>query len=119
MTTGKVLRILTECHLPVNTISFSPDGKYLAAAGDFLLLIFTDLFQIFPHLPIIISLKFLGDEAKIRIFDLAAGQQLMDLKKNHTAPTKHLSWSTNSRKLLSACTDGAFFVWNVNTHVSR
>lgn len=33
VTTGKLLRIFTECHLPVNTISFSPDGKLLAAAG--------------------------------------------------------------------------------------
>ena len=30
---GKVLRIFTDCHLPVNAISFSPDGKFLAAAG--------------------------------------------------------------------------------------
>ncbi|CAO1443308.1 unnamed protein product [Diamesa serratosioi] len=83
---GKLLRIFTECHLPVNAISFSPDGKMLAAAGD---------------------------ETKIRIFDLAAGQQLADLK-NHTAPVKSLSWSSNSKKLLSGCTDGNFYVWNIN-----
>ncbi|CAO1439105.1 unnamed protein product [Diamesa tonsa] len=83
---GKVLRIFTDCHLPVNAISFSPDGKFLAAAGD---------------------------ETKIRIFDLAAGQQLADLK-NHTAPVKSLSWSSNSKKLLSGCTDGNFYVWNIN-----
>jgi transcription initiation factor TFIID subunit 5 len=35
VTTGKLLRIFTECHLPVNAISFSPDGKLLAAAGEF------------------------------------------------------------------------------------
>jgi transcription initiation factor TFIID subunit 5 len=36
VTSGKLLRIFTECHLPVNTISFSPDGKLLAAAGKIL-----------------------------------------------------------------------------------
>lgn len=34
VTTGKLLRIFTESHLPVNAISFSPDGKLLAAAGE-------------------------------------------------------------------------------------
>ncbi|KAG5673540.1 hypothetical protein PVAND_003580 [Polypedilum vanderplanki] len=87
VTSGKLLRIFTESHLPINTISFSPDGKLLAAAGD---------------------------ESKIRIFDLAAGQQLFDLK-NHTASIKSLCWSSNSKKLLSGCADGSFFVWNVNT----
>ncbi|XP_070494255.1 transcription initiation factor TFIID subunit 5 isoform X1 [Chironomus tepperi] len=87
VTSGRLLRIFTECHLPVNTISFSPDGKFLAAAGD---------------------------ETKIRVFDLAAGQQLLDLK-NHTASVKSLSWSSNSKKLLSGCSDGSFYVWNINT----
>jgi len=48
---------------------------------------------------------------------LAAGQQLLDLK-NHTAPVKSLSWSKNSKKLLSGCADGSFYVWNVNCNNS-
>lgn len=92
ITSGKVLRIFTECHLPVNTIKFSPDGKYLAAGGD---------------------------ETKIRIFDLAGGQQLMDLKKNNSSPTKCVSWSADSKKLLSGCTDGSYFVWKVNAHETK
>jgi transcription initiation factor TFIID subunit 5 len=54
-----------------------------------------------------------GDETKIRIFDLAAGQQLIDLK-NHTASIRSLCWSANSKKLMSGCTDGSFYIWNVN-----
>lgn len=55
----------------------------------------------------------LGDETKIRVFDLAAGQQLIDLK-NHTASVKSLCWSSNSKKLMSGCTDGSFYIWNIN-----
>jgi WD40 repeat protein len=58
----------------------------------------------------------LGDESKIRIFDLATGQQLLDLK-NHTASVKSLSWSMNSKKLLSGCSDGSFYVWNINNNL--
>lgn len=54
-----------------------------------------------------------GDETKIRVFDLAAGQQLIDLK-NHTASVKSLCWSSDSRKLMSGCSDGSFYIWNIN-----
>lgn len=54
-----------------------------------------------------------GEETKIRVFDLAAGQQLIDLK-NHTASVKSLCWSSNSKKLMSGCSDGSFYIWNIN-----
>lgn len=59
-----------------------------------------------------------GDETKIRVFDLAAGQQLLDLK-NHTASVKSLCWSSDSKKILSGCSDGSFYVWNINTSPIR
>lgn len=33
VTSGKLIRVFTDCHLPVHCVSFSPDGKLLAAAG--------------------------------------------------------------------------------------
>lgn len=42
VTSGRLLRIFTESHLPVNAISFSPDGKLLAAAGKLLSKLFKD-----------------------------------------------------------------------------
>lgn len=55
----------------------------------------------------------LGEETKIRIFDLAAGSQLSELK-DHTSPVTNLVWNSNSTKLASCCMDGSIRVFNVS-----
>lgn len=76
----------------MHCLSFSPDGRYLAAAGE---------------------------ETKIRIFDLAAGSQVNELK-DHSADVNSIEWNSNSSKLASCCADGSIRVYSVNktTHNS-
>lgn len=80
------MRVFNDCSLPVHCVSFSPDGKYLAAAGD---------------------------ETTVRIFDLAGGMHLTELE-NHSAVINSISWNANSNKLASCCADGTLRVFNIN-----
>lgn len=75
-----------DCHLPVNCVSFSPDGKFLAAAGE---------------------------ESKIRIFDLAAGSQLTELK-DHTSTVNSIAWNASGSKVASCSADGSLRVYTIN-----
>lgn len=86
VTSGKLLRVFIDCHLPIHCVSFSPDGKYLAAAGE---------------------------ETKIRIFDLAAGSQLFELK-DHSAVINNIAWNWNGSKMVSGCADGSVRVYTLN-----
>lgn len=70
----------------MHCVSFSPDGRYLAAGGE---------------------------ESKIRIFDLAAGSQLNELK-DHSADVNSIVWNSSSSKLASCCADGSVRVFSVN-----
>lgn len=85
VTSGKLFRVFHDCHLPVQCVAFSPDGKLLAAAGE---------------------------ETKIRVFDLAAGSQLAELR-DHTAAVTTLAWSPAGDRLVSGCADGSVRVYEV------
>lgn len=85
VTSGKLFRVFTECRYPIISISFSPDGKYLAAGGE---------------------------ENKVRIFDLAAGSQINELK-DHTSPVNHIIWNSSSNKIASCCLDGSVQIWDI------
>lgn len=78
VTSGKLVRVFTNCKQPVKDIKFSPDGQYLAAVGL---------------------------ENKVRIYDLAAGQQLMEMK-NTTGGMESVAWNGNSKSLAAATTNG-------------
>lgn len=62
----------------VKDIKFSPDGKYLASVGV---------------------------ENKIRIYDLAAGQQFMEMK-HASGPLESIAWSTDSKTVAVAAKNG-------------
>lgn len=72
------MRVFTNNKQPVKDIKFSPDGQYLASVGL---------------------------ENKIRIYDLAAGQQLMEMK-NSTGGMESVAWGSNSKTLAAATTNG-------------
>lgn len=79
------MRVFSDCKQPVSSLIFSPDGKMLAAGGE---------------------------ESKIRIFDLAAGSQLNELK-DHTATVTNIVWSSNGRYIASGSRDGSLRIWDV------
>lgn len=81
------MRVFIDCQMPIHCVSFSPDGKYLAAAGD---------------------------ETTVRIFDLAGGMQLTELN-NHSATINSISWNSNSNKVASCCADGTMRVFTVTS----
>lgn len=58
-------------------------------------------------------MRTLGEETKIRIFDLAGGSQLTELK-DHTAHVTSMSWNTRGDQVVSCCADGSIRVYNVN-----
>lgn len=72
------MRVFTNGKQPVKDIKFSPDGQYLASVGL---------------------------ENKVRVYDLAAGQQLMELK-NANGGMESIAWSGNSKSLAAATTNG-------------
>lgn len=79
------MRVFADCRQAVTQLAFSPDGKMLAAAGE---------------------------ETKVRIFDLAAGAQLAELK-DHTASVSSLSWNAHNQHLATACSDGSLRLWDI------
>lgn len=90
-TDGKVLRVFADCRFPVTCIAFSPNGKLLAAGGE---------------------------ETKIRIFDLAGGSQLAELR-DHSAYVSSMAWNSSSTKFASCCVDGSVRVWDVSKMTAR
>lgn len=86
VTSGKLVRVFSDCKLAVTSIAFSPDGKLLAAAGE---------------------------ETKIRIFDLAAGSQLTEIKE-HTSVVTSMTWCPTGKTLATSTRDGSFRVWDVS-----
>jgi WD40 repeat protein len=57
----------------------------------------------------------LGEDKRVRVWDLAAGTLLLDLK-GHTHTVLGLSWSRDSECVASCSSDGAVRVWNVRSH---
>ena len=57
----------------------------------------------------------LGEDKRVRVWDLAAGTVLLELK-GHTHTVLGLSWSRDSECVASCGLDGAVRVWNVRSH---
>jgi WD40 repeat protein len=56
----------------------------------------------------------LGEDKRVRVWDLAAGTMLVELK-GHTRTVLGLSWSRDSECVASCGLDGAVRVWNVRS----
>lgn len=75
----------------IYSVSFSPDGKLLASAGE---------------------------DRRIKIWDLAASKVLKDLR-GHTDTVHSLTWTADSSLLASGGLDGSVRLWDVNASGSR
>lgn len=64
------------------------------------------------HLTITVS----GEDCKVRVWDLASGRMLAELK-GHTLQVTGLDWSMDSSFLASASLDGTVRVWNSTLHI--
>jgi WD40 repeat protein len=60
----------------------------------------------------------LGEDKRVRVWDLAAGTMLVELK-GHTHTVFGLSWSRDSECLASCGLDGVVRVWNIRSHCSN
>lgn len=57
----------------------------------------------------------LGDDRRVKVWDLASGGMLAELK-GHSMPVTALDWSMDSSILASASLDGTVHVWNSSVH---
>jgi WD40 repeat protein len=58
-----------------------------------------------------------GEDKRVRVWDLAAGMMLLELK-GHTDTVVGLSWSHDNECLASCGLDGTVRVWNIRSHSS-
>lgn len=70
----------------MHKIAFSPNGKWLAAAGE---------------------------ESRVRIFDLATSSQLYELKDHPTA-VSDVIWHTDNQMLATATTSGVIRLYDIS-----
>ncbi len=99
--TGKELRTLTGHFIPVYSIAFSPDGRLVASAGNYLAVT-----GIKPQLDI--------EQSAIKLWDVTTGMESASLK-GHTLPVKAMAFSPDKRLLASTSYDNTTRFWDLRT----
>jgi len=95
--TWEVERVFTGHLGSVLTVEFSPDGRYIASGSG------TDK----------VEMDNAADENDIRIWDIAAGTQVADLR-GHRDGVMEVRWSPDGARLVSASDDKTVRVWNTS-----
>lgn len=132
--TLQVIQILEGHTLPVFSITFSPNGKYLLSGGRDAQLKIWDVEKAFTlkenipaHLFAINHILFLGNsdffasasmDKSIKIWNINDFQlyQIIDQAKmnGHTLSVNKLAWDDSSKTLISASDDKMIMLWNVD-----
>ncbi|MDQ4107778.1 MAG: WD40 repeat domain-containing protein, partial [Actinomycetota bacterium] len=89
--TGELVFVLPRHRYSVNTVAWSPDGRWIATgAGD----------------------------SSIRVWDAATGE-LGERLLGHTGVVNTVDWAPDSRRLVSGGSDGTARVWEIEEHRTR
>jgi WD40 repeat protein/serine/threonine protein kinase len=94
--TGKELFRFANLPHWANSVAFSPDGKYLAAATG-------DLYVVAPSRP-----------GEVRVWDAANGNEVLTLR-GHTFWVTSVAFSPDSKRLVSGGADRTVRIWEVPT----
>ncbi|KAH0786450.1 histone chaperone HIRA [Histomonas meleagridis] len=107
---AKLISLLRDHTGTINCVRFSPDGKYLASCGDD-------------------SMIFIWQKARAFVSPSTFGFPESALKPNkpiqkwtskslsgHTSDVTSISWSPDSKRLVSHSVDGYIIVWDINTN---
>jgi WD40 repeat protein len=89
--TGDVVFVLPRHRYSVNSVSWSPDGRWIATGS--------------------------GDSS-IRVWDAATGE-LEERLLGHTGVVNTVDWAPDSRRLVSGGSDGTARVWELEEHRTR
>lgn len=99
--TGKAFRTLAGHSIPVFSVAFSPDGRLVASAGNYLAL---DKHE--AQLDVELS--------GIKLWNVTTGTESASLK-GHTSPVKAMAFSPDGRLLASTSYDATTRFWDVRT----
>jgi WD40 repeat protein len=131
-TTGKLIRDFGSETGVMQSVSFSPDDKYLLTGGDDgIARIWTvetgeEIRQFVGHTDVVYSAVFSPDgkiiatasvDTTVRLWDTQTGQEIRRLI-GHSAPVENVVFSPDGKYLLTGSDDGTARLWDVDYHTT-
>lgn len=100
------LATLTRHNKTVNVVRFSPNGEYLASGGDDAVILLWKLNEAAPHRPNI----FQDDDVDV---ENKENWTVVKQLRSHLEDVYDLSWSADSKFLVSGSVDNSAIVWDI------
>jgi WD40 repeat protein/class 3 adenylate cyclase len=130
ISTGEVVRQFTGASDSMNSVAFSPDGKYILSGDNDNIARLWDIQtgqeirQFVGHRDLVYSATFSPDgkyvatasnDSTARLWDTQTGQELRRFT-GHTAGVENVAFSPDGKYLLTASDDGTARLWDVDYH---